>query len=148
MVSEPEPQEPPSARRLTVLLVDDEVLVQHVTRRMLEHYGYRVFVAATPQEAIDKVESEPESIDVVLTDLVMAGIDGPTLIRRLRERRDSLGIVYMSGYDPREIRERLGELPGPEQLLRKPFSPAQMQRAIEAAAPTPHEDDLPPAKTG
>ena len=82
----------------TVLLVEDEAAVREVTREALEIGGYRVLEASGP-EAASKIASDPSAvIDLLLTDVVMPGMNGPELARHVSASRTGLVTVFMSGY--------------------------------------------------
>ena len=82
----------------TVLLVDDERQVRQVTARLLERMGYVCRQAASGEEALSELKAGTDHIRVVVTDLMMPGMDGITLIRRLREIAPQLPIIAVSGH--------------------------------------------------
>ena len=81
----------------TVLVVEDAGGLRELTRRLLQRHGYTVITAANADEALALFDSG-RSIDVVLTDVVMPGGNGPELVKQLTERQPSLKVIYMSGY--------------------------------------------------
>jgi CheY-like chemotaxis protein len=83
-----------------ILVVDDEAPVRLVTRHLLETFGYRVVVAAGGEEALAIHASQESEIAAVLTDMMMPGMDGPTIIRSLRQRTPKLPIIAASGVPP------------------------------------------------
>ena len=111
----------------TVLVVDDVAGLLHLAKRMLQRQGYTVLVAANTDEAVRLFESNP-SIDVLLTDVVMPGISGPELSRRLVKQRPALKVIYMSGYTD-DVILRHGVGPGIG-FLSKPFTSETLGRKI------------------
>src|SRR5664279_3658161 len=87
----------------TILLVEDDAAVRQVTRAVLEIGGYRVLEADGPAAA-ERVASDGEiAIDLLLTDVVMPGMNGADLARRLRELRPELAALFMTGYEENEV---------------------------------------------
>ncbi len=103
----------------TVLLVEDDAGVQQVARAFLTDAGFRVTVASNPQQALDQTASA-EPIDILVTDVVMPGMNGRELARRLRERYPQVRILYMSGYAS-TVLPKLPDLDPSEGFLQKPF---------------------------
>lgn len=129
--SEPEPRQPRSECRETVLVVDDEPSVLALVRRMLEHRGYRVLVAADAARALDLLESEG-GVDLILTDVVLPGPSGPEMIGGLPEKWRSIPVLYMSGYTggdwlPPGMPDATAM---PEPLIAKPFDTATLTAMI------------------
>jgi PAS domain S-box-containing protein len=106
--------------RATILLVEDEGAVREVTRRILEHHGYRVLAARHADEALT-VARYAGHIDLLLTDVVMPGMGGRELAERLLAIRPELPVLFMSGYTDDEVLRRGHGVPGPG-LLAKPFT--------------------------
>ena len=107
----------------TILLVEDEAMVRAVAERALTRQGYQVLAAASGEEALDLLESE-ERIDLLISDVVMPGMDGPTLVRRVRQDYPQLRVLFMSGYAEEQLRKSIDI----EQVafLSKPFSVQQL----------------------
>lgn len=89
----------------TILLVEDEAGVRHVARRVLERAGYRVIEAASAEEALRIVEQQGAPVRLLLTDVVLPGMSGPQLARRLATVRPRLKTIFMSGYTADEFSE-------------------------------------------
>jgi PAS domain S-box-containing protein len=106
----------------TVLLVEDEAAVRELVRKMLKRYGYRVLVAQDAADALVTEKHHPGSIDVLLTDIVMPGLNGPDLAQRLVRRRPAIAVLYMSGF-AQHLAVGLGSLSGRADFLQKPFTP-------------------------
>jgi two-component system cell cycle sensor histidine kinase/response regulator CckA len=103
-----------------VLLVEDDAALRGLLGETLTLAGYRVFDAATPEEALLIAEQERTAIDLLLTDVVMPGMSGPDLARRLSARQRGLSVLYMSGHAPEALGGRGIVEPG-SRILQKPF---------------------------
>ena len=106
----------------TVLVVEDEEEVRALARDVLEMNGYVVLEALSPAHALELGETHPGAIDLLITDVVMPGMSGPELARRLRARRPALRVLCMSGYPESEDR-RVEGAPAWTAWLQKPFTP-------------------------
>ncbi|MEP6618909.1 MAG: PAS domain S-box protein [bacterium] len=115
----------------TVLLVEDEDGLRELARRMLERHGYRVLAAANADHAIRLFDVD-DSIDILLTDVVMPGASGPELAARLVAQRPALKVIYMSGYTDDAIVQH-GVLNPGIALLNKPFTSAALARKVRDA---------------
>jgi two-component system cell cycle sensor histidine kinase/response regulator CckA len=105
----------------TILLVEDADALRKLTHMLLEQHGYRVLVAANGAAALQLVEEKPESINLLLTDVIMPGLNGRALAERLQLRQAGLKVLYMSGYTDDAIVDH-GVLGAGTHLLHKPFS--------------------------
>jgi ligand-binding sensor domain-containing protein/signal transduction histidine kinase len=122
---------PGTGQNRTILLVEDEVAVRSVARRMLERQGYRVIEAGSASEALERWTTHHAEINILLTDIVMPGpLNGHELAARLLAEKPALRVVTMSGYDPREFAGGAG-VPGPH--LRKPFTNDDLLKAVDGA---------------
>lgn len=115
-----------------VLVVDDDERVRHLCARSLRTQGYYVLEASDGHEAIDLVTRRASEIDVLVTDIVMPGLDGIELVTRLRAIHPELAVVLMSGYAPPELLSR-GTVASTFPLLRKPFVIDQLNRKVREA---------------
>jgi two-component system, cell cycle sensor histidine kinase and response regulator CckA len=115
----------------TILLVEDEPAVRAVAARSLEHAGFRVLQASGGAAALELMDGQ-EQPDLVLTDMMMPGIGGVELARRLRERWPALPILFMSGYSLEDLR-RQGAIGLERVILQKPFTPEVLVRNVAAA---------------
>jgi two-component system cell cycle sensor histidine kinase/response regulator CckA len=120
----------PSARAGgTVLLVEDEAALRDLVMETLAEAGYTVIAASRADEALELAAGHAAPIDLLLTDVIMPGMSGPALARRLSELRPDLRVVFMSGYTA----NTLGQQGVNEQdVLEKPFSPSVLLRKLEA----------------
>ncbi|MBN1579861.1 MAG: GAF domain-containing protein [Anaerolineae bacterium] len=106
----------------TILLVEDEQAVRTMARRILEHQGYTVLEANNAAHALTLCDQHPETIDLILTDVVMpGGIDGRSLADRITTQRPGIKVLYMSGYTDDAIAHH-GVLEPGVHLLPKPFT--------------------------
>jgi CheY-like chemotaxis protein len=120
----------PPAAEGTLLLVEDEESVRRLARRVLEGVGYRVLEAASGTEALGIVESWEGPLDLVVTDVIMPGMSGQELSARLRERRPTLRILYVSGYTDDAILQHGILLPNTS-FLQKPFTPGSLAQRVQ-----------------
>lgn len=116
----------------TVLLVDDERSVRALTQRLLLRGGYQVLVASSPEEALQVFASDPESIDLLLTDVLMPGMSGLELAERVRELKPGLRILYMSG-NPGGVIDPDETLAPGMTFLAKPFQAQTLTAAVQDA---------------
>ncbi len=115
-------------RPAVVLVVDDETPVLLTTSRILVTYGYTVLEAPGGEEAMQIARANAERIDVVLTDVRMPGLDGPSLVRKLADVLPTLRVIYMSGGTAGLLDK---ELPTPGRaFLPKPFTIEQLTRTV------------------
>jgi nitrogen-specific signal transduction histidine kinase/ActR/RegA family two-component response regulator len=121
-----------------VLVVDDDRLVLTVAVRVLKNAGMDVIEAGDAEEALAKHASQLPGLPVqlLLTDLVMPGLNGRTLARLLHDRDSRIGVVYMSGYEADTFTDELNAPVGP--FVSKPFSEQRLLGAMrEALAAVP-----------
>ena len=121
----------PMAKDRVILVVEDEGPVRSLVARVLAREGYSVLQAASGAEALKRVSEFEGPIDLVLTDVVMPGMDGRDLARSVTGSRPDARVVLMSGYS--DELPRIDVDPGDIPILRKPFTPAELTRAIEEA---------------
>jgi PAS domain S-box-containing protein len=119
----------------TILLVEDEKSLRELARELLEANGYHVIEAEHGEKAIQLVENSQIPIDLLLTDVVMPGMTGKQLAKRLLELRPELHVLYMSGYTDDVINTR-GVLMGDTLLVAKPFTRALLLRRVREALTT------------
>jgi len=113
----------------TVLVVEDDETVRKLVERMLQEHGYGVLGARRGEEALQLCVQHEGGIDLLLTDMVMPGMNGRELSERLTTLRPELKVLYMSGYADRAINRR--DLITPETpFLQKPFSPEELLRQV------------------
>ncbi len=110
----------------TVLVLEDDAPVRRFITDMLTEAGYRVRSAANPVEASQQVDEE---VDLLLSDVVLPHVSGPTCARGLLERFPGLRVLYMSGYLDPDVLRRLG-LEDDMPFLQKPFTGSMLREVI------------------
>ena len=135
-------QRPVGRRTGRILLVEDEPVLREIAQRVLVRAGFDVTAAADPGEAIIAAETGPEPFDLLLTDVVMPGMRGPELARRLRNSRPELRVLLASGYAEEIVDSDRHEDP----LLPKPFSPETLLAAVDAVMGPAARVAAPPEK--
>ena len=113
-----------------VLVVDDEDGVRDIVCRALRAAGFRALEAAQGGEALELVAAGSEAVDLVITDVVMPGLDGRALGRRLGVSRPDLPVLYMSAYDVNDIFRR-GSPSASAPFLQKPFTQEILLTQVE-----------------
>ncbi len=111
-----------------VLVVEDEAAVRRAVQRNLERLDYRVIAAQDGEDALRTAEAL-DGIDLLLTDVVMPGIDGPALACRLREKWPGLPVLFVTGYSADRL-ERTGAVGPSDRVLEKPYQLAELTRTI------------------
>ncbi len=113
----------------TILVVEDEPAVRGLVVRLLGREGYRVLNAPGPDEAIHLAAAHAGDIALVLTDVVMPGMNGRRMFDEIRAARPGTRVIYMSGYD-QDVLAPQGVLASSVRLLRKPFTAADLLRTV------------------
>jgi PAS domain S-box-containing protein len=124
-----EPGAPVIGGQETVLLVEDEPAILSVGQIMLERLGYRVLAASHPQEAVRLAKDARERIDLLITDVVMPGMNGRDLARRLQAHQPPLKVLFMSGYTA-DVITRQGVLEEGVEFIQKPFSYRELAQRV------------------
>ncbi len=124
-----------TAKGRLVLLVDDEAPVRRLAERALRRQGFEVIAAASAEDALDFLSQENTGLNLacVISDVVMPGLDGPALVRRLRETWPALPAILMSGYADAALRDSLQA--ADICFLAKPFSMAELTQTASMLAP-------------
>jgi len=105
----------------TVLLVEDDDVVRDIARAMLEQNGYQVIVASSGERALEMIENRSGTIDLLLTDVIMPGMNGKELYARLLESHRETAVLFMSGYTDNIINNQ-SILEKDVDFIEKPFS--------------------------
>ena len=121
----------------TILVVDDDLDVLDTVTAIIRSGGHKVAQAASGSDALDFLDSD-FPIDLLVTDIVMPGMDGLSLARLVHSRRPSVKILYLSGWsESPEVKRDAGPRFG--KLLRKPVLPRDLRREVaEALASKPN----------
>jgi two-component system cell cycle sensor histidine kinase/response regulator CckA len=109
----------------TVLLVEDDAGVREVAARALREGGYRVLAASGAGEAMELAARAPGPVDILVTDVIMPGVNGKALAQELLLRRPAMRVLFVSGYAD-DILGRQGVLEPGVEFLAKPFTPAAL----------------------
>ncbi|MEO6058334.1 MAG: PAS domain S-box protein [Gemmatimonadales bacterium] len=125
-----EPVAPPATERKPleaglVLVVEDEAAVRHLVRRSLEAVGLTVLEAENGQQALEVVATRRERPTLVLTDVIMPGLNGRELSERLATTQPGLRVLFMSGYTGEDVQAR-SLLPDQAAFIQKPFAPEEL----------------------
>ena len=115
----------------TILVVEDEPGVRELVRRVLERYGYRVLLAATPREAIALAERHAGAIHLLVSDVVLPEMSGRSVASQIVASRPEIRVIYMSGYTDNAIVHH-GVLDPDTPFLQKPFTPEALARKVRA----------------
>jgi two-component system, cell cycle sensor histidine kinase and response regulator CckA len=125
--------EPASVKDLTgqgtIMLVEDDDPVRIFGARALRNKGYKVIEAKCGEAALDLIRNAVEEIDLLITDVVMPHLDGPGLVREVREIRPELKVIFISGYTEDAFRQRLDNDSAID-FLPKPFSLKQLAAKV------------------
>ncbi len=125
----------PSGGDETVLVVEDEKLVRDLVREILSQHGYHVLEASRGAEALEASGRHEGPIHLLLSDVVMPGMTGPELARRLTAHRPEMGVLFMSGYTDDAILHH-GVFDQGEEFLQKPFTAsalgAKVRKVLDA----------------
>lgn len=116
----------------SILLVEDEAAVRSVATRVLTGAGHRVVSAENGAEALRLFDDAADPPDLLLTDIVMPGINGWELAQALRTRRPELKILFVSGYT-QEVVLAPEQMADGIQFLPKPFTPDALRAAVARA---------------
>ena len=112
-----------------VMMVEDDPIIRQLLREVLESLGYQVLEAGEGKEAVTKARDHSDRIDLLLTDVVMPGMNGRELADALRRERPGLRILYLSGYT-RDILTRQGLLEQGAALVQKPLTTGILAQSV------------------
>ncbi|HIJ95439.1 MAG TPA: PAS domain S-box protein [Desulfuromonadales bacterium] len=120
----------PPRHNATILLVEDNLPVRKMTHELLQEYGYKVLTAGDPDEAIRLFEEHRGNVDLLLSDVIMPGMDGPLFYRRLLAQKADLKVLYMSGYTENVIKLQglIDEIPP---YIQKPFTAQSLLKKVD-----------------
>src|SRR5690606_16166594 len=129
-VSETSSDESPTGGGDTVLLVEDEVSVRRIAELTLETYGYKV-IEAPEADTAKGLFRKSGPIDIVVSDVIMPGINGRELAEHFRGLRPDIKVLYISGYTDDAVLAR-GISESRDAFLQKPFSPQAIAKAVRS----------------
>ena len=119
------------ADSMTILLVDDKMMILLVCKQMLEAHGYHVLTASSPSEAMAIAENYKGDIDLLLTDVMMPGMNGVELSKKMSSARKNMKTLFMSGYTAEHFAQE-GVDCNITQLLQKPFAKGELIKRVRA----------------
>jgi two-component system, cell cycle sensor histidine kinase and response regulator CckA len=135
-IREESPGEIPSGHGETILLVEDDLSILELTRRILHGLGYTVLAGSTPVEAIKLAEQTSGGIDLLLTDVIMPQMNGRELSERLQFLYPDLKCLFMSGYTADAIAHH-GVLEDDIHFIQKPFSRGDLATIVRKVLDAP-----------
>ena len=115
----------------TILLVEDEAMVRTVAERALARHGYKVITANNGEEALERLEESGAEVALLISDVVMPIMDGPTMVREARKTHPDLPILFVSGYAEEQLRKSIDI--ANVAFLPKPFSVLELAEAVQRA---------------
>jgi len=113
----------------TVLVAEDQTAVRDLMVRVLAGFGYTVLTARDGIEALEIEAGQSGPIDMLVSDVIMPGLNGPDLAQRLIRRRPGLRVLYTSGFTG-HLAVRLGTTGARAGFLQKPFTPERLALAV------------------
>ena len=128
-----------------ILIVEDEESVRAFSARALKATGYEVFEAASGEEALEVLDGINDKIDLLISDVVMPEMDGPTLLTHVRQRLPDLKVIFVSGYAEESVRKDIADDRSVE-FLAKPYSLDQINSKVKevlSAAGRPRSEPIP-----
>ncbi|HEV2547320.1 MAG TPA: ATP-binding protein, partial [Stellaceae bacterium] len=114
----------------TVLLVEDEDPVRLFSARALRNKGYKVIEAKSGEAALEVITTGAEKVELLITDVVMPKMDGPQLVKQVREQHPDMKVIFISGYTEDAFRKRL-DRDSDIHFLPKPFSLKQLATKVK-----------------
>jgi two-component system cell cycle sensor histidine kinase/response regulator CckA len=120
----------------TILLVEDEEAVRSFAARALRMRGYNVLEASGGEEALEIVKEQAGSIDLIITDVVMPNMDGPTMVRNVKILHPDLPVIFMSGYAEEAFRKN-DQSSEDIHFLPKPFGLKQLAAKVKEVLSEP-----------
>ena len=115
---------------MRVLVIEDDDAVRMFGARALRNKGYRVLEAKSGESALTMIRNAADPIDLVITDVVMPQMDGPALVRELREFDCDIKVIFISGYAEDAFRQRLDQ-EREIHFLPKPFNLKQLALTVK-----------------
>jgi DNA-binding NtrC family response regulator len=142
--AEPDPVRPPKDDALpegkeTIVVVEDEDAVRALAVRVLERQGYGVLAFANGEEAVMAVEESTRPIHLLLTDVIMPGMNGKILADKVRILRPGIRVLFTSGYTENAIAHH-GVLDEGIRFISKPYAPRSLARKVRDVLDEPDRD--------
>lgn len=121
-----------------ILVIEDETGVRDIAVSVLRGRGYEVEEAMDGEDALEILNAKPGEFDLVISDVVMPGMNGPTLIRQAKEQLGHARVIFMSGYAEQELAKQLDDRA--VSFLPKPFSVRQLSELVKREIGTPQKE--------
>ena len=121
-----------------ILVIEDEAGVRNIAVTVLRSRGYEVEEAEDGEEALEIINAKPGHFDLVISDVVMPGMNGPTLIKQAREKLGNARVIFISGYAEQELAKQLDDRA--VSFLPKPFSVRQLSELVKTEIGTPQQE--------
>jgi two-component system cell cycle sensor histidine kinase/response regulator CckA len=114
----------------TILVVDDEPMALKLVQSILEKRGFQVLASTSPKQAVELFQAEQDKIELLISDIVMAEMDGTALAGRLVSMNPDLPVLFMSGF---VTENEIADTNAISQFafIRKPFRPATLVQAVQ-----------------
>jgi DNA-binding NtrC family response regulator len=129
-MTDPEHFNIPPGRGETVLLVEDDQVILEMTKTMLENHQYLVLAVSSPTEAIRLAQLKEDSIDLMVTDVVMPEMNGRDLAGIIQALQPDMIVLFMSGYTANVIAHH-GVLDEGVHFIQKPFTVAEFAMKVQ-----------------
>jgi two-component system cell cycle sensor histidine kinase/response regulator CckA len=114
----------------TILLVEDEDAVRLFSSRALRDKGYRVIESSTGESALEFIKKGIDEIDLIITDVVMPKMDGPTLVKHIRDQNSNIKVIFISGYTEDSFGDSIQNDSGVH-FLAKPFNLKELASKVK-----------------
>jgi PAS domain S-box-containing protein len=120
----------------TILVAEDEPAILKMTQRMLESLGYTVLVASSPEKALESLQSHTDTLDLLITDVIMPGMNGRDLADMLSRLHPGFKTLFISGYTA-DVIDRHGVLDDGVHFIQKPFSRTDLAHKVREVLDEP-----------
>jgi PAS domain S-box-containing protein len=124
------PSRPTGLSMQTVLMVEDDEILRRLMQTILTSAGYQPLVATRGDEAIKLWNEHQSAVALLITDVMVPGVQGPEIIRTLRSQRPDLPVICTSGYSDSDLTSR-GAMPDGVVFIEKPFSPRVLKQQVQ-----------------
>lgn len=123
-----------STRKKTILIIDDDQMVRHIARAIIEKLGYRVIEAENGEQAIRIIKAYDQTVDLAILDIVLPDIRGDELFGMIRQLRPSVKILLSSGYSLNKAIQDILDT-GADGFIQKPYSYKSMETRLKDMLP-------------
>jgi len=109
----------------SILVVDDNPIILNLIKKILSSFGYRLFLASSGEQALALTKKKDINVDLLLTDVIMPGMNGMELAHTLKAKQSKVKVVFMSGYTD-DVITHFGVLAPGEFFIQKPIIPSKL----------------------